>query len=82
MENTYVLTGSLKSPTLIELDESLSLSFQKVRITIEPLQPVFNKNSFLLSLKKIQARQEERNYTSPRKEDVDLYIGRLREDWN
>ncbi|HMV41174.1 MAG TPA: hypothetical protein PK079_05705 [Leptospiraceae bacterium] len=82
MQNAYVLTGSLKSPTLIELDESLSLSLQKVRITIEPLQSVFNKKSLLLSLKKIQAKQEKRNYTSPRKEDVDLYIAKLREDWN
>ena len=82
MQNAYILTGSLKTPTMIELDESLSLAMQKVRVIVEPIQAVRTKQSLLLTLNKIQAKQEKRNYISPRKEEVDLYITRLRDDWN
>ncbi|MBP9888158.1 MAG: hypothetical protein KBF93_17795 [Leptospiraceae bacterium] len=82
MQNAYILTGSLKTPTMIELDESLSLAMQKVRVIVEPMQAVRKKQSLLLTLNKIQAKQEKRNYISPRKEEVDLYITRLRDDWN
>ena len=67
---------------MIELDESLSLAMQKVRVIVEPMQAVRKKQSLLLTLNKIQAKQEKRNYISPRKEEVDLYITRLRDDWN
>ena len=71
MQNAYILTGSLKTPTMIELDESLSLAMQKVRVIVEPMQAVRKKQSLLLTLNKIQAKQEKRNYISPRKEDSD-----------
>ena len=82
MQNAYILTGSLKTPTMIELDESLSLAMQKVRVIVEPMQAVRKKQSLLLTLNKIQAKQEKRNYISPMKEEVDSYITRLRDDWN
>ena len=82
MQNAYILTGSLKTPTMIELDESLSLAMQKVRVIVEPMQAVRKKQSLLLTLNKIQAKQEKRNYISPMKEEVDSYIARLRDDWN
>ncbi|MBP7282084.1 MAG: hypothetical protein KBA66_10930 [Leptospiraceae bacterium] len=82
MQNAYILTGSLKTPTMIELDESLSLAMQKVRVIVEPIQAVRTKQSLLLTLNKIQAKQEKRNYISPMKEEVDSYITRLRDDWN
>lgn len=82
MQNAYILTGSLKTPTMIELDESLSLAMQKVRVIVEPMQAVRKKQSLLLTLNKIQAKQEKRNYISPPKEEVDSYITRLRDDWN
>ena len=82
MQNAYILTGSLKSPTMIELDESLSLAMQKVRVIIEPIQSIGKKQSLLLTLNKIQAKQEKRKFVSPLKEEIDSYIAKLRNDWN
>jgi len=82
MKNAYILTGNLKSPTMIELDESLSIETQKVRVTIEPIQSDSKKRTLLETLYKIQGRQEERDFISPRKEDIDTYISILRDDWS
>ena len=82
MKNAYILTGNLKSPTMIELDESLSIETQKVRVTIEPIQSDTKKRTLLETLYKIQGRQEERDFISPRKEDIDTYISILRDDWS
>jgi hypothetical protein len=81
MQNAYILTGNLKSPTMIELDESLSLAMQKVRVIIEPIQPIKKKESLQMTLNKIKAKQEKRNFVSPLKEEIDSYIARLRDDW-
>ena len=82
MQNAYILTGNLKSPTMIELDESLSLAMQKVRVIIEPIQPIKKKESLQMTLNKIIAKQEKRNFVSPLKEEIDSYIARLRDDWS
>ncbi len=82
MQNAYILTGNLKSPTMIELDESLSLALQKVRVIIEPIQSIGKKQSLLLTLNKIQTKQEKRKFVSPLKEEIDSYITKLRDDWN
>ncbi len=82
MQNAYILTGSLKSPTMIELDESLSLAIQKVSVIIEPIQSIGKKQSLLSTLNKIKTRQEKRKFISPLKEEIDSYIVRLRDDWN
>lgn len=82
MQNAYILTGNLKSPTIIELDESLSLAMQKVRVIIEPIQSKRIKQSLLETLNKIQTRQEIRNFVSSEKEEIDSYISNLRDDWN
>jgi hypothetical protein len=82
MKNAYILTGNLKSPTMIELDESLSIETQKVRVTIEPIQSESKKRTLLETIYKIQGRQEERDFISPRKEDIDTYISILRDDWS
>ncbi len=82
MQNAYILTGNLKSPTMIELDESLSLAMQKVRVIIEPIQPIKKKESLQMTLNKIKAKQEKRNFVSPLKEEIDSYITRLRDDWS
>ena len=82
MQNAYILTGNLKSPTMIELDESLSLAMQKVRVIIEPIQPIKKKESLQMTLNKIKAKQEKRNFVSPLKEEIDSYIAKLRNDWN
>jgi|GEM_PF-1838500 hypothetical protein len=82
MQNAYILTGNLKSPTMIELDESLSLAMQKVRVIIEPIQPIKKKESLQMTLNKIKAKQEKRNFVSPLKEEIDSYIARLRDDWS
>lgn len=82
MQNAYILTGVLKSPNLIELDESLSFSFQKVRIIVEPLQIIYRKKSLLKTLETIQNRQQSRNYIPQLKEEVDKYITELRGSWD
>lgn len=82
MQNAYILIGSLKSPTMIELDESLSLAMQKVRVIIEPIQSIKKKQSLVMTLNKIQTKQEKRNFISPLKEEIDAYISKLRDDWN
>ncbi|MCB1191399.1 MAG: hypothetical protein H7A23_15255 [Leptospiraceae bacterium] len=82
MQNAYILTGFLKSPNLIELDESLSFSFQKVRIIVEPLQIIYRKKSLLKTLETIQNRQKSRNYIPQLKEEVDKYITELRGSWD
>ncbi len=82
MENAYILTGNLKSPRIIELDESLNLSIQKIRVIIEPISSVKKKQSLLLTLSKIQAMQEKRKFIPPLKEEIDSYISKLGDDWN
>jgi hypothetical protein len=67
---------------MIELDESLSLAMQKVRVIIEPIQPIKKKESLQMTLNKIKAKQEKRNFVSPLKEEIDSYIARLRDDWS
>jgi hypothetical protein len=46
MENAYILTGNLKSPRIIELDESLNLAIQKIRVIIEPISSGKKNNPF------------------------------------
>ena len=82
MKNAYMVTGNLKSPTMIELDESLSIETLKVRVTIEPIQSDSKKRTLLETLYKIQGKQEERDFISPLKEEVDSYISKLRDDWS
>ncbi|MDX1959166.1 MAG: hypothetical protein SFU98_11375 [Leptospiraceae bacterium] len=82
MQNAYILTGYLKSPTLIELDESVILDTQKVRIILETIQDNNSNKSLLLTLNKIQAKQESRNYNPPSKETIDSYVSILRNDWS
>ncbi len=74
MQNAYILTGNLKSPRMIELDESLSLAMQKVRVIIEPIQSTKQKQSLLRTLNKIQTKQEKRKFVSPLKEEIDSYL--------
>lgn len=82
MQNAYVLTGCFKSPNLIELDEMVNLSLQKVRIIIEPIEISFNKESLMKTMKEINASQEKRNFAPPSREEVDSYIHNLKEEWD
>lgn len=82
MQETYTLTGRLKNPNTIELDQSIKLGLQKLKITLQLIEPDKIKKSFLTTLKIIENRQNKRRYISPSKKEIDLYISKLRDNWD
>ena len=81
MKNTYKVTGTLTDEHTVKLDEDLPISPSKVRLVVEPVEEPTRKSSHQEVLARIYARQRERGYVPPTKEQVDEYIHRERESW-
>ena len=80
MHNAYIVTGTLTNERTVTLDEALPLTPTKVRLVVEPLEPVSHR-SYQEIVAVIRERQVARGHHPPTTEEVDTYLRAERDSW-
>lgn len=82
MQTAYIVTGVMKGPRHIELDESVPEVFSRIKIIVEPISEITQQNSFFLGLEKIRDLQKKRNFQPTSRKETDRQIENLRNSWD
>jgi hypothetical protein len=77
---SYVVTGTITDENTVKLDEALPPHLTKVRVTIEPLDPL-RPNRYIEVMAEIRKRQKARNHQPSSSADVGKYLNRERDSW-
>ena len=82
MQQAYVVTGSLSSGRVVELDEALPVTVAKVRVTVEVLEIPPPPPPHAEFMAKMHEEQRKRGFVPPTREEVDAYLKAERESWD
>ena len=77
MKEAYIVTGTLKGDRTLVLDEPVGLYNYKVRVTVEPVEPL-PRRPVKEVMEEIWRAQDERGYVRMSKEEVDEYLREIR----
>ena len=81
VKQAYIVTGTLKGDRTVELDEPIGLHNYKVRVIVEPVEPL-PRRSHKEVMAEIRRMQDERGYVPPTKEESEARIREIREGWS
>ena len=81
MEQAYIMEATVEDRRHLHLDESLPLSAERVRVTVETLPPRKPKSSFTEVVGAIHARLTVVGHVSPTRVHVDAYLNEERNSW-
>ena len=77
VKQAYIVTGTLKGDRTVELDEPIGLHNYKVRVIVEPVEPL-PRRPLKEVMEEIWREQDERGYVRMSKEEVDEYLREIR----
>ena len=81
VKQAYIVTGTLKGDRTLELDEPIGLHNYKVRVIVEPVEPL-PRPSHKEVMAEIRRKQEARGYVPPTREESEARIREIREGWS
>ena len=77
VKQAYIVTGTLKGDRTLVLDEPIGLYDYKVRVIVEPVEPL-PRRPLKEVMEKIWREQDERGYVRKTKEEIDDYLREIR----
>ena len=81
VKQAYIVTGTLKGDRTLVLDEPIGLYNYKVRVIVEPVEPL-PRRPFKETMAEIRRMQDESGYVPPTKEESEARIREIREGWS
>ena len=80
MQKSYVVTGTLTDGQTVTLDESVPVSGERVRLTIEPIS-LHARSSYREAMAAIRERQKARGHRPPSRSEIDARVEEERDSW-
>ena len=77
VKQAYIVTGTLKGDRTLVLDEPIGLHNYKVRVTVEPVEPL-PRRPFKEVMAEIRQMQDARGYV-PNAEEIDAHVREVME---
>ena len=77
VKQAYIVTGTLKGDRTVELDEPIGLHNYKVRVIVEPVEPL-PRRPLKETMAEIRRMQDESGHVPPTKEEIDEYLREIR----